>query len=204
MKLRNKENDFPIHISLIDILFCTITFIKIITVMAILKIDPVEHKEEKKEEKILLSIDGQLSIEAWWPKDRLEDIDLWAIGPDDHPVGYSNTRSESLGYLRDDTGLESPEKNYELITAPGFVPGHYSVNIHFFAARGGSGRVPVKVRVLFKKKTEGTEIIYEGSTDLIHEKQEKTIVQFDLTLGGTVTNKSNEQKSIYKQNENPQ
>ena len=198
MKFRNKENDFPIHISLIDILFCTITFIKIITVMAILKIEPVEVKEEKKEEKILLSLDGQLSIEAWWPKDRPEDIDLWVIGPDKQPVGYSTTRSNTLGYLRDDTGAESPDKNYELITAPGFYPGHYVVNLHYFATYSTNQRIMVKVRVLFKKKEEATEVVYEGSVELLHVKQEKTVIQFDLELGGAVTNKSNEQKSIYK------
>lgn len=198
MKLRNKENDFPIHISLIDTLFCTLTFIKIITAVAIIMIEPIESKEQKKDEKILLSLDGQLSIEAWWPKERPEDIDLWVIGPDKQPVGYSATRSGTLGYLRDDTGVESPDKNYELITAPGFYPGHYIVNLYYFATYSSNQRITVKVRVLFKKKEEATEVVYEGNVELLHVKQEKTVIQFDLELGGAVTNKSNEQKSIYQ------
>lgn len=208
MKLRNKENDFPIHISLIDILFCTITFIKIITVVAILRIDPLEVKEEKKEEKIFLAVEANLSISITWPNGP-EDVDLWATGPDGRPVGYQNTRSESLGYLRDDTGFDNAvslekQNNYELITAQGFIPGHYIVNLHYYSTRGGRSSVEVRVKVLFNKKNEGTEVIYDGKVKLLHEKHEKTVIQFDLTLDGTVVGKNSEQKSLFKSLQNRQ
>lgn len=201
MKLRNKENDFPIHISLIDTLFCTLTFIKIITAVAIIMIEPIDSKEQKKEEKIFLEVEASLSISITWPNGP-EDIDLWAIGPDGRPVGYQNTRSESLGYLRDDTGYDNSavstakQNNYELITAQVFVPGHYVVNVHYYGRRGGKPSVDVKVKVLFSKKDEGTEVIYEGTVKLIHERQEKTAIQFDLTLDGTAVAKNSAQKSI--------
>lgn len=209
MKLRSKENDFPIHISFIDTLFCTITFIKIITVMAIIMIDPLELKEKKAEEKILLSVEASLSISITWPAGP-EDIDLWATGPDGRPVGYNQTRSETLGYLRDDTGInqsvnDSRKNNYELITAHGFTPGHYVVNVHYFAVHNGSLNVPVKVKILLKKKNEdATEIIYNDTVRLVHEKQEKTVLQFDLGLDGTVFGKTTEPKPLYQSLENRQ
>lgn len=204
MKLRNKENDFPIHISLIDTLFCTLTFIKIITAMAIIMIEPIDSKEQKKEEKTLLSIDGQLSFEVWWPKERPDDIDLWVVGPDGKPCGYSNTRTKSLGYLRDDTGLESPDKNYEIITAPSFAAGHYLVNLHLFYRHGGVGDVLVRTRVLFNKTNAGTEVIYDDKVRLLHEKQEKTVIQFDLTFGGEVISKTSQFHPLYQPIQNPQ
>lgn len=208
MKLRSKENDFPIHISLIDTLFCTLTFIKIITAVAIIMIEPINSKAQK-EEKIFLDVEANLSISITWPNGP-EDIDLWVIGPDGRPVGFQNTRSESLGYLRDDTGYDnsavSDEKNrnYELITAQSFVPGHYVVNVHYYNRKGGQPSVEVKVKVLFSKKDQRTEVVYEGMVKLIHERQEKTAVQFDLTLDGTVVGKNSEQKSIRESLENHQ
>ena len=205
MKIRNRQNDFPIHISQIDLLFCTIIFILIVMVTLSKLVNTKESKEVKKEEKVMLTVEAALSVSITWPKGP-EDIDLWVTGPDGRPVGYQNTRSESLGYLRDDTGSSQndigADHNYELVTAHKFKPGHYVVNLHYFSSHGGKTKIDIKVKILLKKKDEGTEVIYNDTVRLHHEKYETTVVQFDLLADGSVVGKTTDQKPLFKSLEN--
>lgn len=203
MRLRRSWSSPSSGTMLGDVVFnIFLSFIIFTALLAILAAIPKKEQQEEKTKQVKRLVDlplrATLVFTITWPLGS-EDIDLWAIGPDEKAVGYpaGKTRSQTLGYLRDDTGHQDKSNmNYELITAPGFVPGHYVMNVHFFDNHEGENRVTVDCQVLLQKKNNNMVEIYRGKVTLEYVRQEKTVIQFDLENDWSVTNISHDHYSI--------
>lgn len=191
MRLREHDNLSPFLRVFTDLLFnILIILVLVLALIAQLvkKINEDQREEKTPEQMVMMMpIDSVLLFSIRWPP-GIQDIDLWAIGPDDVPVSYNNTRSGVLGYFRDDVGIDYADrsqestKNYELISAPSFVPGHYVVNVYFFANHGKASPVTVECQILIKSGS-GVAEVYRGKVTLAFTREEKTIIQFDLIQG---------------------
>lgn len=190
MRLRSADNLSPFLRVFTDLLFNILIILVLVLALIAQLVKKInkDQKEDKTSEQMvmMMPIDSVLLFAIRWPPGN-QDIDLWAIGPDGIPVGYDNTRSGILGYFRDDVGIDYADrsqestKNYEVITAPSFVPGHYVVNVHFFTNYGHASPVTVECQILIKSGS-GVEEIYRGKVILAFVREEKTIIQFDLVL----------------------
>ena len=132
---------------------------------------------------------GNVMVEANWPPGMDSDVDLWVQAPGDMPVGYSNKGGAVFNLLRDDLGhqLDLSGLNYESSYSRGVVPGEYTVNLHLYRNRAGSGAVPVTVIVSTKPSSESpARQILMSKVDLAREGQERTVFRFKLTEAGTV------------------
>ncbi len=186
MRLRSADMTSPFLRIFTDLLFNILIIVVLVLALIAQLVKKIKVDENKSPEQMvmMLPVDAELVFAIKWPSGS-QDIDLWARGPDKISVGYSNTRSGVLGYLRDDVGPDFADKtfesakNYEIITAPSFVPGHYVVNVHFYNGRGDSSEVSVDCQILIHKNNE-VEEVYRGKVNLTFVKEERTIIQFDL------------------------
>ncbi len=209
MKLRKNNFSSPLGLAQADVIFnifiCFVLFTALLVV-----ISKIKKEEKKDQEKITAKtrslIDMQLiatlTFTIKWPNGP-QDIDLWVISPDNIAVGYSNTRSKNLGYLRDDTGQDESDINYEITTAQGFVAGSYAMNIHFYANHGVESHIPVECQVLLQKKDKSLYEIYRGTVILEFTRQEKTVVQFHLNPDRTVADLNHDYRSIITSQTSP-
>lgn len=123
------------------------------------------------------TIPGNILIEAYWPNELDTDIDLWVMGPDGKPVGYSNKGEQYYNLLRDDLGRQSKDDpvNYELVTSRGIPPGGHCVNVHLYSNNSGVLPVPVKITVKIQKEMPGSASSKSGNDPvLVTEVQLKT------------------------------
>lgn len=162
------------------------------------------HINPPSEEAIAQDPPGNVMVMAEWREGNI-DVDVWMLGPGEpRPVGYSNKSGRLWNLLRDDLGTrpDSTPSNFEHGYSRGIVPGEYVINVHCYKCHG---LVPVEVHVeiSIKKKdpTSSTgndiiDIIAERDVTLLVDKQEITVLRFELDAEGVIQPGS--KNSIYR------
>jgi len=147
------------------------------------------------------SLPGNIIIESYW--DQVNpgtgkcfdvDVDLWVMGPDKQPIGYSNKGGKYYDLLRDDLGCRSKDDpvNYEITTSRGVIPGFHCVNLHLYANRAAVLPVKVKLTVKVVQGNPGESATKGGSDPVIvsdvllkSEGEERNAFCFALDESGT-------------------
>lgn len=139
------------------------------------------------------TIPGNILVEAYWPDDRDTDVDLWVMGPDKKPIGYSNKGGQYYNLLRDDLGRQSKDDpvNYELTTSRGIPVGWHCVNVHLYSNNSRQLPVPVKVTVKVQRDLPGSSgkgsdaPVLVSEVSLKMEGQELNVFCFKIDENGT-------------------
>ena len=138
---------------------------------------------------------GNLVASIVWPEGPT-DIDMWIYGPGEkRPIGYSNKSGANWSLLRDDLGtaLDSMPANFETSYSRAIEPGHYVFNVVCYTCT----KVPVKVVFELRIVSGGNQhALITTTVTLTQDRQEITVVQFDLAKGGTIVRGS--MSSVFK------
>jgi len=131
---------------------------------------------------------GSIFVQATWPSDANDDVDLWVRAPGDRAVGYSNKGGKTFNLLRDDIGLASNTDlaNYEVAFSRGAPAGEYIINLHLYAHRSGINPLKVMVEVQIRGGGENLRTIASKQIELTHQGQEYTVVRFSLNEKGNL------------------
>lgn len=130
---------------------------------------------------------GNMMVCAFW--EGQNDIDLWALSPDDDKaVGYSRKNGKSFDLVRDDLGTsgDGTPSNVECSFARQTPDGRFVVNLHGYKL---TGPVPVHVEVRMSGDY-GFKLILQDDL-VVKQKQEITVAQFRLVGGGVVPDSLN-------------
>jgi hypothetical protein len=129
---------------------------------------------------------GNIFVQATWPVDANDDVDLWVQAPRDRPVGYSNKGGKTFNLLRDDIGLvsDSDNANYEVAFSRGAPEGEYIVNLHLYARRSGINPLKVSLVVQLKGSGDSLSTIAKREISLVRPGEEITVIRFRLDSNG--------------------
>jgi hypothetical protein len=164
-----------------DLLFNTLIGFVFLFVIAFLLIAPPVPTDKKIDPK------AEILIILTWPEGSYKDIDLWVRDPTGIVVSFRG-RDRGLMHLdRDDLGnsndvivladgrVVKSEQNQEILTIRGFIPGEWTVNIHYYAFRAGS-------------EDKATEEALTASITVelirVNPYQQKGLIKFDLLKPG--------------------
>lgn len=161
----------------LDVLFLALLGFVMVTVLLLFHVNPPQAGEDRPP--------GNVVIQLTWPAGCAADVDLWVMGPDMQPVGYSNRESELFNLLRDDLGHHSDLTgiNHEISYSRGILAGEYQANVHLYADKGCSPPIPVVVAASVRR-TEKTRPITTTTVHLTHLNHEITAFRFKLTDEG--------------------
>ncbi len=154
-----------------DMLFLMVFSLIVIIFILTFLINPTNRPEE-------IPLRTEILIELTWPSGSAHDVDLWAMGPDNIPVGWGLfAAGPSLNLERDDRGKinDNSQLNYEWISIRDLEPGEYVVNVHLYGTYGDSLPVPVKVKITGKGDLGE---IFSGEVMLENSKEEITVARF--------------------------
>ena len=169
----NSNNDNNTSTVFRDMLFLMVFSLIVIIFILTFLINPVNKPQE-------IPLRTEILIEATWPTGAAHDIDLWAMGPDNIPVGWGLfSDGPSLNLERDDRGKinDNSPLNYEWTSIRNLEPGEYIVNIHLYGPYGDDLPVPVTVKITGKGDIG---IIYSGEIMLTSNKEEVTVARFTI------------------------
>ncbi len=154
-----------------DMLFLMVFSLIVIIFILTFLINPTNRPEE-------IPLRTEILIELTWPSGSAHDVDLWAMGPDNIPVGWGLfAAGPSLNLERDDRGKinDNSQLNYEWISIRNLEPGEYVVNVHLYGTYGDTLPVPVKVKITGKGDIGE---IFSGEVMLENSKEEITAARF--------------------------
>lgn len=143
-----------------------------------------------------IDIEAEYVITVTWEDDSEDDIDAWVEDPRGQVAFYKKRETEILHLDRDDRGMlndkitvEGKEVNnplnQEVLALRGFMPGEYTVNIHYYESESFK---PVSVAVKIARVNPVYEIAYYGTTTLEEKGVEKTAVRFTILPDGGIGN----------------
>jgi hypothetical protein len=161
---------------------------------ALLWINPVA--EEGK-----IDPEVQMIITARWDDNSRTDIDLWVLGPNKVPVGYSNKDGRYILLDRDDLGIQNDtlevngervviRRNIENASITKLIPGEYFVTIHNYNtfASMEQGVLVRETEVVRVTVTTLTPYRVEFSQDfIVPYKKEVSVVSFLVNEDGKLT-----------------
>lgn len=129
---------------------------------------------------------GNIIVQATWPANANDDVDLWVKAPGDRAVGYSNKGGKTFNLLRDDIGLagSSDDSNFEVAFSRGAPAGEYIVNLHLYSLRSGTRPLKVTVEVQFRGSGNALVTIAKKQVNLVRLGQEVTALRFSLDAKG--------------------
>lgn len=169
---RKQQGNFRVDV-LFSLLFAVIGVLAII--MNFIN-DPGSKLKDSPE------IQGNLSIELYWPDHMDCDVDLWAQSPEDEKaIGYSNKGGVVFNLLRDDLGLypDLSNRNMEIAYSRGLPDGEYTINAHLFAIKNTTCQLPVPVTLVVGVTNENNySQLFRVNYELSYATEEKTLANF--------------------------
>lgn len=149
---------------------------------------------------------AEFLITVSWPDGDPNDIDIWALGPNNQQVWFMKPQAGLMNIDRDDRGLANDKQvidgkeivnplNQEVLTLRGRPPGEYVLNLHYYKSEN---QLPVPVNVYLAEVNPKLKVLYYGTVNLTQEGQEKTAIRFTVTPDGKVTNINQLQKNLVK------
>jgi len=153
----------------------------------------VMMNEESKKGNIIDP--AQYLVELTWENNSDSDIDLWVQDPTGAITYFAHKDSQIVTLDRDDLGinntvtLEDGSKvtnplRREVASIRRIIPGTFTVNIMCYNNRSGN---PVKAHVTVRRLNPYVEIA-EKSVEVTANGEEATILNFDVSQDGSVSN----------------
>jgi hypothetical protein len=181
-------------------LIMSLTFV-VMFIITLMLINPVKKGDIDPIAEYLINIT--------WPDESPDDIDIWVKDPIGNIIYF---REKDLGLVsldRDDRGLWNDtvyingeaievKKNTETVTIRGFIPGRWTVNIHYYKKERSStvGGVLVTVEMI---KLNSWKLIFSNKTTMEREDEEITIYSFHMNSQGEIDFFDSEFISLVKQ-----
>lgn len=170
-----------------DLLFNTLLGVVLMFVLAYVSINP-------KAKTGVIDAKAEFMITTTWPDNNPNDVDTWVEDPRGERVWF---RAREVGMMhldRDDRGLANDvivvngqqivnPLNQEVVTIRGYMPGEYTVNVHYYESKDKEA-VPVSVAVV--KVNPRAEIVFNGSSTLQRSGDEATMLRFTVDAEGRV------------------
>lgn len=128
---------------------------------------------------------GNLMVTIVWPEGDT-DVDLWTYSEgEERPVGFSNRSGRHWSLLRDDLGTrnDTMPMNVENAYSREIPKGRTIINVHCFQCKA----VPVPVAIEIRAVVDGwSRVVLQTSVTLHSNRQELTVVSFELTEKGQI------------------
>lgn len=184
-----------------DLLFNTLLAFVMLFAIALIAMNP-------KAKTGVIDAKAEFIVTVTWPDLNPNDIDAWMQDPGGNLVWFRAREAGMMHLDRDDRGLANDTivingqkvvnpLNQEVITVRGFVPGEYTVNVHYYDTKNGE---PVPVNVSIVKVNPRAEVVFYGAVDLPRKGDEATAARFTVAPDGTVTGVNTLRKKLV---ENP-
>lgn len=176
--------------SFLDLLFNTLVGFVFLFVMAFLLINPIAEKANIKS-------NAEFIIDMTWQTGNKNDVDIWLEDPVGNllwfrakDVGLMHLDRDDLGHDSDnitlpDGSVISHEMNQEIVTIRGFIPGEWTLNIHFYLEKD---KVRPIVSVQFSKLNPSVKLLLNKKITLTEEWQEETVARFTMDRQGEISN----------------
>lgn len=176
--------------SFLDLLFNTLVGFVFLFVMAFLLINPIAEKANIKS-------NAEFIIDMTWQTGNRNDVDIWLEDPVGNllwfrakDVGLMHLDRDDLGHDSDnitlpDGSVISHEMNQEIVTIRGFIPGEWTLNIHFYLEKD---KVRPIVSVQFSKLNPSVKLLLNKKITLTEEWQEETVARFTMDRQGEISN----------------
>lgn len=170
-----------------DLLFNTLIGVVLMFVLAYISINP-------KAKTGVIDAKAEFMITATWPDNNPNDVDTWVEDPGGNRVWFRSREAGMMHLDRDDRGLANDSiivdgkeivnpLNQEVVTIRGFMPGEYTVNVHYYESKN---KEPVPITVSVVKVNPRAVIVFNGSTTLQRVADEATLVRFRVDALGEV------------------
>jgi hypothetical protein len=181
--MRKNRGKHSFSLSLIDYLYFLMSCLSILFVLQLIQI--VKKMEGNIQEK------AEYIIETTWDDNSESDVDTWIADPLGNIVWFKDKKKGFMALDQDDMGTKT---NYvtmadgsiktvayrkEVVTIRSLVPGRYTVNVHLYTKKRDVNNVKVVIR-----KLNPYSVVYEKQVTLTENKQEETIVSFDIDENG--------------------
>ena len=170
-----------------DLLFNTLIGVVLMFVLAYISINP-------KAKTGVIDAKAEFMITTTWPDNNPNDVDTWVEDPGGNRVWFRSREAGMMHLDRDDRGLANDSiivdgkeivnpLNQEVVTIRGFMPGEYTVNVHYYESKN---KEPVPITVSVVKVNPRAVIVFNGSTTLQRVADEATLVRFRVDALGEV------------------
>lgn len=179
------------NLAFVDLLFNLLVGFTSLFIIAFLMINPISKTGE-------VTPPIKMFVEIEWDKDVNKDIDLFVRGPDGTTVYFGGRDGQYMTLERDDLGWTSDtyvingekftvHRNYEIITFADLPPGEYVIAVFYFSRLGDPIDVKASVRSISPHR-----IVYEGVTEGLTPREERTVISFTVDAKGRVTDLNTE------------
>lgn len=178
------------NVAFIDLLFNLLVGFVSLFIIALLMVNPVAKSG-------VVDPNLEFLIELEWDDKSRHDYDLWVKGPGNALVGFVNKESGYMTLERDDLGSTNDKywdnnlkefiiinRNLEVVSVRGLVPGKYYVTVQFFGKN--QGEEPSDVTVVITDLSP-YRIVVDRTVTTQREKQEIPIIAFTVNANGTIT-----------------
>lgn len=195
MKLRRSYHN---SVSFLDLLFNGWLIYVFLFIVSFLLIVPERNKAE-------INTKAEFVIILTWDDTSVDDIDLWIEDPNKRVVYYKRKENGLVHLDRDDMGIHNDkvvlntgesivvEKNQEIATIRGFIPGEWVINIHVYRKTDLS-KTNAMVRIL--KLNPAAKCIVEKGYILEKHWQEITVARIMMTSSGKILSISDLPKKL--------
>jgi hypothetical protein len=164
-----------------DLLFNTLLIFVMLFAVAMMAMNP-------KAKTGVIDAKAEFIITVTWPDLNPNDVDTWVQDPGGNLVWFRAREAGMMHLDRDDRGVSNDTivingqqvvnpLNQEVVTIRGFVPGEYTVNLHYYETKNGQ---PVEVSVSVVKVNPRAEVVFYGNATLQRKGDEATAVRFTL------------------------
>lgn len=160
----------------------------LMAVFLVLMSPPVPPKAAASDKPICI-----MAVDIEWPGDLPTDVDLWVMGPDGRPVGYSAKDGAVFNLVRDDLGTvnDTNLQNRERACARNLPDGEYIVNVHLYHSDAFQS-IPVEMIVsLVDPSSAEMREIEKRQVTLEKPGQQITMLRFSIKDGELVTGSEN-------------
>ncbi len=183
------------NLSFIDMLFTLLIGVFSIFIISTLLLgDPKAGKK--------IDETSQLMITLTWGDNSADDMDLWVLDPSKDQIGYSHRQNSFVSLDHDDLGngenyiivngvRQEIYHNEEITRIQKMEPGHYVVNVMFYARKEDPqthiksfGPQPVTVTLL--EVNPAYSVLFKRTFMMNNEFQQETAFSFDITADGQV------------------
>jgi hypothetical protein len=171
-----------------DLLFNTLLAFVLLFAVALIAMNP-------KAKTGIIDAKAEFIVTVTWPDLDPNDIDTWVQDPGGNLVWFRSREAGMMHLDRDDRGLANDTividgqqvvnpLNQEVVTIRGFVPGEYTVNLHYYDSRNGQS---VNASVSVVKVNPRAQVFYYGTVTLQRKGDEATAVRFSVDRRGSIT-----------------
>lgn len=146
---------------------------------------------------------AEIQLVMKWDDHSANDIDLWVRSPEHDVVGYRKRENTYIHLDRDDLGqtndvvtVDGKKQilyvNQEVTSIRSRKPGHYTVNVQYYASKPdqitGEVKLPEDVTVQLLDLKPNYRIVYTKTVHLDNPNQEVTAFSFDILSDGSIDN----------------